>query len=155
MHNDLYRYMGCGLDNVYLRNGYSVRTAESGEEFVNIENIDGLHRAIAKGIIDSAPSLDAKTFKFLRKELDMSQRQIAAIVGVEEQTVSLWERAKNPIPQHAEILLRALVKETISGNAELKKLITKFNSLDREVREMEASIELERDPDGSWQRFAA
>lgn len=151
MNTDLFRYRGCGLDNVYLRNGYRETISATGEKGVFIEDIEGLHRAIVMAVVDSANPLDAQTFKFLRKELDMSQRQVAAFFGVEEQTVSLWERARQPIPQSADIFLRTLAKETCSGNAELRKVIDRLNSLDRDVRQ---SIELAKF-DGHWELKAA
>lgn len=155
METNLYRYKGCGLDNVYLQNGYAVNTLRSGEEVISIEDIEGLHCAIASAIVDSASALDARTFKYLRKELDMSQRQVAQMFDVDEQTVSLWERARNPVPQHADLMLRTLVKEKMSGNAELRNLIQRFNSIDRDIRAAEAKIEMHKDQDGSWIQQAA
>jgi DNA-binding transcriptional regulator YiaG len=155
METNLYRYKGCGLDNVYLQNGYAINTLRSGEEVVSIEDIEGLHCAIASAIVDSASALDARTFKYLRKELDMSQRQVAQMFDVDEQTVSLWERARNPVPQHADLMLRTLVKEKMSGNAELRNLIQRFNSIDRDIRAAEAKIEMHKDQGGSWIQQAA
>lgn len=154
MNEGMLRYTGCGLDNVYLRNGYEVYTMASGEEAVQIQDLAGLHRAIATVIVDSTAPFDAKTFKFLRKEQDMSQRQLARILGVEEQTVSLWERARQPIPQSADLLLRGLVKECLSGNAELQKMVDRANSLDRDLRDIEMRIELLQ-KDGHWSQLEA
>jgi DNA-binding transcriptional regulator YiaG len=145
--NDLFRYQGCGLDNVFLRNGYRETVSAAGDKRIFIEDIEGLHKAIAMFIVDDASPLDAKTFRFLRKELDMSQRQMGEVLGVSEQTVSLWERARQPIPQSADIFVRALTKETCSGNAELRRMIERMNSLDREER---SKIELEKN-DGHWE----
>lgn len=147
MSTALFRYKGCGLDNVYLANGYRETVSAAGEKGLFIEDLEGLHRAIASAVVDSSNPLDPQSFKFLRKELDMSQRQIASFFGVEEQTVSLWERARQPIPQSADIFLRTLVKETCSGNAELKKVIERFNRLDRDHRK---KIELAKF-NGHWE----
>lgn len=149
MLSQLYRYKGCGLENVYLVNGYSVRKLGSGEEAVAIEDIEGLHKAIALHVVESSAPLTAKTYKFLRKELGMSQRQVAQIQGVEEQTVSLWERAQQPVPQSADVILRALTKEKLSGHPELAKLIERFNALDRQARELEA-IEFQKEQNDGW-----
>ena len=150
MQTDLYRYKGCGLDNVYLLNGYVISRLKSGEDVVVIEDLEGLHRAIAMNIVESSYPLDAKTFRFLRKELDMSQKQVAQINGVDEQTVSLWERARIPVPQSAELLLRALAGETMKGHSELKKLIERYNSLDREARALEHQLEFLKKADDGW-----
>ena len=151
MSSDLFRYQGCGLDNVYLTNGYRKTVSTAGQEGLFIEDIEGLHHAIAIVIVDSSTPLDAMTFKFLRKELDMSQRQIAKTLGVEEQTVSLWERARAPIPQSAEIFLRTLTKEICSGNAEMLRIVERINTLDRDDR---LSIELTKN-DGHWEQSKA
>jgi DNA-binding transcriptional regulator YiaG len=148
----MYRYLGCGLDNVWLRNGYELSRTESGKEIVVISNKDGLHKAIAKGLCDIARPLSGKEFKFLRKELDMSQRQVAEMVAVEEQTVSLWERDQHAINRAAERLLRTLMKETLSGNAEVRALLERFAEIDREAREAERDLQFEAMPD--WQLAA-
>ena len=147
--NNLFRYQGCGLDNVYLRNGYRETLSAAGEKGIFIEDIEGLHKVIAMVVVDDVSPLDAKTFKFLRKELDLSQRQFGEYVGVEEQTVSLWERARQPIPHAADVLLRTLTKETCSGNAELMRMLERMNSIDREIR---SNIELEKN-DGHWEQL--
>lgn len=84
----------------------------------------------------------------------MSQRQVAQMLDVEEQTVSLWERVRHPLPQHADLLIRALIKEKASGNPELGKLIQRFNTLDRQARALEAKIAFKNDH-GRWVRRAA
>ena len=85
----------------------------------------------------------------------MAQRQVAAVLGVEEQTVSLWERGKALVPQSADLMLRALTKETLSGHPELKKLIDRWNSLDREARAIEEKIEFCKQADDGWIRQCA
>lgn len=155
MDGTMYRYKGCGLENIFLVNGFAVRKLRNGSEIVAIEDVEGLHRAIALNIVESGRPLDGRTFRFLRKELDMAQRQVASMLGVEEQTVSLWERERKSVPQHADLMLRALTKETLSGHAELKALIERFNSLDREARALEEKIEFMREADDGWIRQCA
>jgi DNA-binding transcriptional regulator YiaG len=150
MNASLYRYRGCGLDNVYLVNGVSCRKLASGEEAIAIEDIEGLHRAISLWLVESDASMDGPQFRFLRKELDMSQRQIAQLLGVTEQTVSLWERARSPVPQPADILLRALMKEMLNGHVELKAMIERFNKLDREARALESHLNFIKEADDGW-----
>ena len=140
---DRYRYLGSGLDNVYLRNGYEFRQTDSGLEVVCIDDVMGLHRAIARSVCDLRRPPAPKEFKFLRKELDLSQRQAATMLGVDEQTVSLWERGNSPLNPAAEMLLRVLMKETLSGNAEVKSALERYCELDREERESQKALEFE------------
>ena len=64
----MYHYNECGLDNVYLENGYTVEY-EDGEEFVSFDDFEGIHRAIAKAICEQSSWLSREQFKFLRKEM--------------------------------------------------------------------------------------
>jgi len=144
-------YTQCGLDNVFLRNGFAWTSVQGGEEVLCVEDIEGLHSAIAQAIVESPEPLDAQTFKFLRKYLDMAQRQLAAMLELSEETVSAWERAKNPIPRSADLVLRALAQEHCKGNSKITALVDRFNQLDREVHEH--SIQLCRMEDG-WQEAA-
>jgi len=99
---------------VYLVNGYRYGTLTSGEEVLYIEDVPSLQRAIVSHIVSSAVDLDAKTFKFLRKEQDMSQRKLAETLGVGEQTVTNWESAQTRIPCYAAFLLRQLTRKHCS-----------------------------------------
>lgn len=138
----MYRYLGCGLDNVHLRNGYEVQTTASGQEVIAITDIPGLHRAIAENLCDAPRALTPQEFRFIRKELDMSQRQVALLVNMEEQTVSNWERGNTQVNTAAEFLLRSLMKETFSGNPEIRALMNHFCALDRDIR-ANAQLEFE------------
>src|SRR5262245_6300118 len=71
-----YHYKECGLDNIYLRNGYSVEEAD-GDKHVSIKNVDGLWKAIGLKLCTSSKSLSAKEFKFLRRVMGKSQLELA------------------------------------------------------------------------------
>ncbi|PJK07969.1 transcriptional regulator [Lysobacteraceae bacterium NML95-0200] len=148
---DALHFTECGLDNVYLMNGFRYGQTSNGEEVLIIQDLPGLHAAIAMSVVDSPEPLNAKTFKYLRKQVDMAQRQLAGILGVEEGTVSLWERGKQPVPKSADIILRLMVRETCNGNARLVELIERFNALDRVVHENMLQLQIEND---HWQACA-
>lgn len=141
----------CGLDNVYLVNGFHFGQTGNGEEVLVIQDLAGLHAAIALAVVENPTPLDAKTFKFLRKHLDMAQRQVAELFDISEEMVSLWERARNPVPKYADIILRTMVKEKCSGNAELVRLIERYNEMDRDEHEEQLRLQLESD---SWREAA-
>lgn len=148
----MYRYRGAGLDNVYLVNGYTTRELPSGEEAVSIHNLKGLHAAIAGELAGMSGPMDGKTFRFLRKYADMAQRAVAQVLGKTELSVSNWERGVHDVPVSAGELMRALVREILSGNAELKKMVERCNQLDRNIRELER-LQFTDTEDG-WQRAA-
>lgn len=142
----MYRYTESGLDNVFLKNGYEIKESPYGE-LVSIHNMDGLHKAIAESIVQYSPTpMNGKEFRFLRIELDLSQRVLADILGRKEQTVSLWERGERKVPKDCDLLLRAMYQEKVNGSAQIKALFDQLSKIDREV----ARLELEEKESGDW-----
>lgn len=124
----MYHYTESGLRNVWLGNGVTQRKTAHGMATA-IQDVEGLHRAIGRALAQKA-HLTGAEFRFLRKELDLSQRRVADLIGSTEQTVALWER-HGKIPKTADRMLRAIYLETIDGNVKLKDLIERTADLDR------------------------
>jgi DNA-binding transcriptional regulator YiaG len=143
----MYHYTEVGLQNVWLANGYNVRKTSYGKA-VSIEDADGLHRAIGRALACKS-HLTGAEFRFLRKELDLSQHRTADLLGTTEQTVALWEK-RGKIPKTADRMFRAIYLETIDGNVKLKELIERVANLDRKVDEKLVF----QDTDGGWLKAA-
>jgi DNA-binding transcriptional regulator YiaG len=141
MATNFYQYAECGLDYIYLANGFTLAKTADGDDVVVIDDVPGLHRAIREGVVGLARPLNPKEFRFLRKEIDVSQRQLAGLVGVDEQTVSMWERGNSPIQHSAELVLRAWVKECDSGKPSVREVTERLNALDREIYALEKRLE--------------
>src|SRR3546814_17921122 len=108
-----YHYTESGLDNVFLENGYTVHKTPYGEG-VSIKDTAGLHKLIGRWLINLPKRLNGAELRFLRLEMEMTQRSLAAIIGQDEQAVRRWE--KNPtrtINGSAALLLRALYADYI------------------------------------------
>lgn len=110
----MYQYTESGLRNVWLRNGYTLTDTPYGPA-VAVQNLHGLIRAIISALVQKTSTLTSPEIRYLRHYLDVSQKDFAKFVGVQEQTVSLWERSKQRIPKSADIVLRALAAEALSG----------------------------------------
>lgn len=102
-----YHYTECGLDNIYLVNGFKITKTKSGDEEIFINDIHGLHKAIGMILISKRGLLSGKEIKFIRSTLDLSQTTLAKILGCSYQTVLLWEKDKGIISKTADHLLRA------------------------------------------------
>ena len=63
-----YHYTQCGLDNVWLENGYSRKTTSYGTA-VSVEDVDGLHKLLASKLVEKTSALAGKEFRFLRVQL--------------------------------------------------------------------------------------
>ncbi|PTB85003.1 transcriptional regulator [Pseudidiomarina aestuarii] len=112
----MYQYIESGLSNVYLKNGYSIDRVD-GDEFVSIDDINGLHQKIGRLVVESKKPLSHEQFKFLRVELNLSQRVLATRFGVSEQTIARYEKGQSEIPRTTDAALRSLYMESISNNS--------------------------------------
>lgn len=100
----MYHYRESGLPNIYLANGYrEVKTAH-GPSIV-IEDVEGLHFAIAACIVSERKRLTGTEVRFIRKYLEKTQTALADELGVDEQTVRRWEGLKL-IPTQADRAVR-------------------------------------------------
>ena len=118
-----YHYTESGLDNVYLIDGYTVHKTPYGKG-VSIQNTEGLHRAIGKWLIAQPRPLNGAELRFIRTEMELTQRALAGIIGAEEQTLRLWEKKRDKfMPATAERLLRALYSEALGNNVQIKRML--------------------------------
>lgn len=59
---------------------------------ISIEDVEVLHMAIAHALVEEKPSLSGPEVRFIRKLLELTQTQLAALLGVEDQSVRRWEK---------------------------------------------------------------
>lgn len=100
-----YRYTESGLDNVIIE-GATFVSDDAGVAVVKIPNVNGLHRAIAHGIVTRKVMMNGREMRFLRSEMGMTQAELAAMIHREPLTISRWERGETDIDANAETLIR-------------------------------------------------
>lgn len=113
---ELYHYKECGLSNIWLKNGFIIEEID-GDMTVAIEDLDGLHRAIGTEICHHR-FISGDEFRFLRRELDLSQSKLGEIIGVSENSIANWER-NSSIPKSAISMLKGLYYEKINKHYKL------------------------------------
>ncbi|MGB7603212.1 MAG: hypothetical protein WBM24_23115 [Candidatus Sulfotelmatobacter sp.] len=126
-------YRECGLDDVYLVSGYERIDAGDGTEDLVVQNIDGLHHAIAECLITERKALTGKEFAFLRRHLELTQPALATELGTTVQNIYRWETGKSRIPGSAETLLRIICLSRIRDGI----AAAKASEIVRQLREME------------------
>ncbi len=146
----MYHYTGSGLSNIWLSNGYSEHETPYGPA-VSITDVEGLHKAIGLEIVyQPLKRLAGEEVRFLRLEMDLSQRALATMLSLREITVRKWEQ--NGCPKGpAQILLRALYLLHISGNAQLKEIMERLRTLDCKTA-VQMKLRFRDDPDQGWKR---
>jgi transcriptional regulator with XRE-family HTH domain len=102
-----YRYEASGLDNVYLLNGVTERETSYGP-MIHIANIHGLHRAIGLHIVEKSGLMTGAEFRFLRKQIGLSQAALAERMGVTDQTIANYEKGNVGSLGAADPLLRSM-----------------------------------------------
>lgn len=127
----MYHYTDSGLDNVYLVNGFAEEETAYGPA-VAIEDVDGLHKAIGRWLVNLPKALNGAELRFLRHELDLSQKRLASLIGASEQAVGRWERAsRKAIDPVADRLVRVIYTEFVEGNGPARQLIEKLADADQ------------------------
>lgn len=125
----MYHYTESGLRNIFLVNGFKQHKTAHGKG-IAFDNIEGLHREIGRHLCAYRPRLTGAEFRFLRHELDLSQAALAALLGNNEQAVALWEKGKVKVPAWADRLMRALYREHMGENVQIRKMIETVASLE-------------------------
>ncbi len=129
-----YHYAECGLDNVYLENGFVLHDTPYGNG-VSIARLEELHAAIGGWIVAQPSPLRGAELRFLRVEMELTQRGLAGILGATEQTLRLWEKHRGKaIPGPADRLLRAVYGEFVKGESSIRRMVDRLADLDQGPR---------------------
>jgi DNA-binding transcriptional regulator YiaG len=137
-------YTTCGLDNVYLLSGFKRETID-GEEYVTVEDLDGLWKAIGLRLVTTRKALAPKEIRFLRQQMDMTQSELGARLRVADQTVARWEKDKCDLPGPADLMLRVLFLGSPvaqpEGNETLGEIIKLLDELqERDEPKLKADV---------------
>ena len=150
MKTERYHYTECGLDNIYLMNGVDIVATPRGEG-VNIRNIEGLHQAIGRILVRDKKNLNGKEFRFLRHEMNLTQQNLAAILGVNVQSIARWEKGETKrIDGPAQGLMRVLYEQFIGDNTKITEPLRLLAEIDELLNDTDEDISLEDTEDG-WQ----
>lgn len=127
-------YTACGLDNVWLASGFTVKETKYGKG-VSIEDVDGLHQLLASNLVEKKGLLTGKEFRFLRVHLGLTQQSLGKLLGdVSENAVSLWER-KDSVPAIHDHWLRMLVIAKLKGNTKVADAVQRMQTVERLVHQ--------------------
>ncbi len=145
-----YHYVQCGLDNVWLANGFEIVDTPYGQS-VKIDRPNELEAAIAEYLTQKPSRLTGKEFRFLRLQLDMSQKRIGELLGKEAQTVALWEKSEQINPD-VDFMVRHIYRQiAINARQTYVELVDYLNALDRTEHDNTVSF---RETKDGWEKAA-
>jgi DNA-binding transcriptional regulator YiaG len=143
----VYHYTECGLDYVYLEGGVDYVNGPRGKQII-IRDIEGLHDAIGRILVNERRNLSGRELRFLRHEMLMSQATLSYLLDVAEQTIHRWEAGKSDIPKPAEALIRLLYNEHLGNNEKVKASLKKIAALEDQIDQKRLTL-IER---GGWRQ---
>lgn len=134
---ELYHYTDCGLPNVWLDGGVEVKETPYGTT-TSIAALDNLHHEIAMDIIARANIMTGAEMRFLRIELDVSQKTLATMLKTSAKNIQRWERNRDDEVSNgpACVALGALYVG-MRSDEEFRKLVQNVADIDRELAELE------------------
>ena len=146
----MHRYVESGLDNIYLENGYRMHRTPYGEG-VSIQDTEGLNRAIGRWLVSLAKPMTGAELRFLRLEMEATQKDLAGILGTTEQTLRLWERHRTKaMPGPADRLLRALYLEYTGKDESVRKMLERLAKFSQKEHQIKARF---RETSRGWKQF--
>jgi DNA-binding transcriptional regulator YiaG len=125
-----FHYTASGLDYIYLANGFTRHETDYGPG-TSIDDMDGLHDAIARHVVTSPTRLRGQEVRFLRSMLDVSQAGLARILGTKRLTVARWEaKPGTSIPGTADRALRLFFALKMEGDQAATGLLELLAEID-------------------------
>ena len=126
-----HHYIESGLDNVWLDNGFTRHSTPYGEG-IAVQDVAGLHMAIGRWLLSRSHALTGAELRFLRIEMELTQRSLASMLGVEEQAVRRWEKTRDkPLAGPADRLVRAIYSEWAGGDGSVRRMIERLVEIDQ------------------------
>jgi transcriptional regulator with XRE-family HTH domain len=148
-----YHYLASGLDNIFLLNGVTEENTDYGP-MVHIENINGLHHAIGLHIVEKTGLMTGAEFRFLRKQLHLSQAELGRVMSVTDQTIANYEKEKSGIGP-AGALIRTLYLLDILPEETRVKMIRRLIDLQQKLPDVPRQKIVERWREGDDGKLAA
>lgn len=145
-----YHYVQCGLDNIWLSNGYRIEETPYGQS-VSIDHAEDLDKAIAKYLTEKSDPLTGAELRFLRVMLDMSQKRLGELLGREAQSVALWEKSDR-VKEDVDFWVRHIYRQTaLNARQTYVELVDYLNAQDRQEHTERVSF---RESGGAWEHAA-
>jgi DNA-binding transcriptional regulator YiaG len=128
---DKLHYTGCGLDYIYLLNGFDLFEDEDGDVSYAIHDAAQLHEAIAYAIVTETPELRGMELRFFRSLLHLSQENMAKGLFRTRDAVAKYEsKPKDRLPDQTEALLRCLVMGHLKKDTTIGRMLKILQSVD-------------------------
>ena len=138
------------LQNVWLENGFRLAHDPVWGATIEYDNLPQLSNRLLAAVLLKSARFDATEILYLRLKLDLPQSDCARLLGTGEQTLSLWERGKHPIPVSSETVLRRLAFEELRGQLPKGFRFPRLIDMASNIKTSTAGTYLARYAEDSW-----
>jgi putative transcriptional regulator len=145
-----FHYTGCGLDDVYLLSGYEIEETPYGRG-VRISYLDKLHETIGLYLVKDRKFLKGREWRFLRHHMDVTQSELARLIGCDAQQIARYEKNECNIPGPADRMIRVLYEDHAGKRLDVRKFLDRLDGMDDVI----ARKLLFAETNGEWKRTAA
>jgi len=104
--NQTVPYPESGIPTLWLKGITVYRCRKCGAELPDLPNPRFLHRGIADWLTQHLFPLTGPEFRFLRKQMGLSTKDLAEIMGVRRESVTRWETGGERIGATSDRLIR-------------------------------------------------
>ena len=130
----MYQYTDGGLRNVWLVNGYEIKSTPFGEG-VAIHDLDGLTEAICLALTEKAGVLTGVELRYMRSAgMLLSQPALGRLMGIDGQSIARWEKT-GKVPRWADKLVRLLYVAHARGNVPIRQAVDRVKTVERMIKQ--------------------
>jgi transcriptional regulator with XRE-family HTH domain len=101
------------------------RCAECGEILLPDAELEAAEEYAARWLVGSGAA-GGDVFRFLRKRLGCSAKDVAALFGVSYDTVLRWEKGERDVPRPEMALMASLVEDAMNGREGVRDLLERM-----------------------------
>ena len=134
MNKKMYHYTDGGLKNVWLQNGFELRSTPYGKG-VAIHDVEGLTKAICLALAAKSSPLSGVEFRYVRSSgMLLSQVGLGVMMGADGQSVARWEK-HGRLPKWADKMIRVLYMAHADGDQTVSSVVSRITTVERLINQ--------------------
>ena len=130
----MYHYTDGGLKNVWLQNGFEIRSTPYGKG-VAIHDVEGLTKAICLALAEKSSPLSGVEFRYIRSGgMLLSQAGLGTMMGADAQSIARWEK-HGRLPKWADKMVRVLYMAHADGDQTIRSVVGRVSAVERLINQ--------------------
>lgn len=133
MNKKMHHYTDGGLKNVWLQNGFEIRSTPYGKG-VAIHNVEGLTKAICLALVAKTGTLNGNEFRYIRiAGMLLSQVSLGTMMGADAQSIERWEK-HGRLSKWADKMIRVIYLAHTDGDQKVSSVVNRITTVERLIQ---------------------